>query len=641
MKGLIKVSLLGVGISVCLGMSNFLFDDKIILSTDSGDKVLIDKKISEGFETVHITYEDGWINGVRRKWERKREKVYLPSVRMLTIPKDHFKGLELFFNLASIPQYGSHMRMSLDTFADVLWAWAIVRIRPDAVALDGPREEKKTKRECLLENIYLLLRNTPGLREEMHSILSEVEKIPLMHTMPSIHNTPRERIIWFMQQKEQAEPREFIEFCLFGQIKRAVLYVEMIGDVDIGNTARVVVRETDMNRRSVVKNRAHQEKERQPPSLVPFYEFILSRPLQQIVFLDILIEGQAVLTEDALSYIFIIFTSVSDLSLDHPEGHIHTEECTSLLTALLKSEERRSSHGLNKIVKGLVLAHTLFLTHENIAHLENTHLKKFGFKSYYPSTYSSEEAYKKIKPYTDRFMDRFFLGEVPLSQGIVHLVAPDSLYFAQDTYSRMPSVSTVEICIQNDPWLDGELGKFIFPSSQIRRVIITEESPDILDSRTHKVLSGLSALQKVESLDVSETSLSPSSLIAILIDARTQYRHVLRSISFTYRAEGSSISLLSRYLPSIELYKVSIPYSPIMGILPHLVEDLQKAFVTHSRAQRMYLQLETIWRDRKTFKRSRYSPSRSQISQAYKESKTKEGPNQYEMMLILKEASKH
>lgn len=635
----------------CLSREEFLFDSKILLfSDDTTNKILLDRKLVFGFKTNQKTYDNGWIDGVRQRWVRSEKEVDISSVRMLSVPSDYFGGLEVFFSLAGIPRYAEHMQMPLESFVDILWALLHFHMIPNALVLKEYLGEspEKTMISCFKENLYLLIRNTPSLRHSIQSIISEIHRIPQSHnhTPPSIHTTPWDKVVWFLQQKEHQDIMMFLEICVWGSLNNTAIYTEVIEDLDVKDSVRLVI--TNLS----VRNRAEDD-------LIPFSEFILRNTLRNIQNMNISIEGKSILSEDMFSYIFIIFPSVKNLALDHPEGHIHTEECTSLLTNLLMAEEKRIALGIPSLIQGLVLSHTLFLSDENIPYLENSNLHKFGFKSYYPATYPSEDVYKKIKPHIDRFLDRLFLGNTNLSHKLIHMVAPEIFFFSQTEHpGLLANLRIVEIHMQNEAWQETHLQSHFNMSATegITTAILVEESDHTKKERSIKVLAGLSSLKNITHLDLTKASIPTDSIIHILEDVKTSYKRRLHSLAFTYNLNvtpsriSTPLWALSRTLPSITNYKISLSHTAKNSLLPSLIKDIKRTLTKDSRDARgigMNLFLRTIRKERTKystiFKMAPYAPSREALQSAYKAAGLafSSGPNIYELMLLFNAASKY
>ncbi|KAI5192884.1 hypothetical protein NEMIN01_2264 [Nematocida minor] len=571
---------------LCSSQGEFVFSDKLLLfSSDGNSKVMINKDLAYGFSTSHKVYKEGLINGEKKKWLVSDAPIDLASVEMVSVPSQYFRNVETFFYFASIPKYAFHRKMDLEQFAEILWASLYFHLDDEETVLPKYRNISRptTKLNVFKENLYFLIKNTPLLRNEIRSILNEIKMTPVMKekNIPSLQVITRDRVFWFLQEERNEDLRMFLDVCVSSSVKdKTFIYAELVEDLDIADSVRLVA----------VQNPQHRMKYEKIRQLMPLSEFILRHKLEKIRNMEIVLEGECILPSEVFEALSILFLSVDTLTLDHPQGHKYIEEYSALLVDILEADESRKKKNMPPVITGLILSHTLFLTQRSILQLESSRLIKFGFKEYYPLTYPSEHAYRRVEPYVKIFMDRLFQGEIELSKTLMHFAAPDAFYFERAMkHNYLPHLDTIEIFVNNDirDNLTRDYRFSLTETQNITRVILVE-SAYANRKRILHVLDKLSVLPNVSSLDITKTSLDTSAMLRVLMSSEVSYRHQLNKISFTYIPEIGARQIkmpmhtLSHALPNITKYKISIPMMHEEAVLPALIADVRNTLITKS-----------------------------------------------------------
>ncbi|KAI5127493.1 hypothetical protein NEPAR04_2072 [Nematocida parisii] len=570
----------------CFG--KYIFDERLVLfSDDRQTKVLIDKELVQGFTTHSITYSRDWINGKYTKRITDDTLYDLSTVGSLPIPKEYFKGLEEFFSMTGIIRYSENRKMDFSEFVDVIWGWTHFHLDPNEVLIDIPESARPfTKVECFKENLLLLLRANPRIRNTLQSVINEINRINLPNSpLPAYKMVPRDKIQWFLNAKQHNWIKRFLELCLCRRIGNISLHAKVTENIHERSTVQLTVR-------PYTKRTARQSTEL-------FSTFIMNNSTYTFSNMNIQIEENTIISASIMNDLFVIFGRTDTLILDHPGGVSHIKEYSALLTSILRDEVIRKQNHSISLLKGLILSHTLFITEKALEYLEKTDITKFGFKKYYPPSYRAEKAYHTIQNMINNFISRLLTGQSPISSSLEYLLGPDRLFFSKHVkYDNLPKLDTIEIHVSNTV-KSVNRSTFTIPSTSTVKTVVLVEDVTASARDTYNVLYGISSLRHLTTLDVKRTTVNPMKVIPILLDINTKYKTTIRAIEFPY-APGTTtahewpISSFIKSVPSIRKYGIYVPANnPERTLLP-LIRDIQDTFKTASAGTRVNLTIRNI-----------------------------------------------
>ncbi|KAI5166698.1 hypothetical protein NEIRO02_1342 [Nematocida sp. AWRm79] len=570
----------------CFG--KYIFDERLVLfSDDRQTKVLIDKELVQGFTTHSITYSKDWINGKYKKRIKDDTLYDLSTIGSLPIPKEYFKGLEEFFSMTGIMRYSENRKMDFSEFVDMIWGWTHFRLDPNEVLIDIPENARPfTKVECFKENLLLLLRANPRIRNTLHNIINEINRINLPNgPLPTYKMVPRDKIQWFLNAKQNNWIKRFLELCLCHRIGNISLHAKVTENIHEKNTIQITVR-------PYTKRPARKATD-------VFSTFIMNNSTYTFSNMNIQIEENTIISASIMNDLFVIFGRTDTLTLDHPGGIGHIKEYSSLLTNILRDEVIRKQNHSVSLLKGLILSHTLFLTEKSLEYLEKTDITKFGFKKYYPPSYRAEKAYHTIQHMINNFLTRVLTGQSPISSSLEYLLGPDRLFFSKHVkYDNLPKLHTIEIHVSNTV-KSVNRSTFTIPSTSIIKTVVLVEDVTASAKDTYNVLYGISSLRYITTLDMKRTTVNPMKVIPILLDINTKYKTTIRTIEFPYipdtiTAHKWPISSFIKSLPSIRKYGIYVSEKKAEKTLFSLIQDIQDTFKNASDGTRVNLTIRNI-----------------------------------------------